>query len=150
MQKPPTQTYSEYILYTGTHTEAHCTHTQEPTHFMSGSRGTPSHVSKLMFFLLFGLRAIVSLLHGYFAVDNNVLYQQKLIIILFWYSYIACRGAISFLIKTNCFSLTSTAFVLQLSDKNKYVLIFSSRSLPLAFLLLLFVSLVCVCSENMF
>lgn len=65
---------------------------------------------------------------GTFAVDNNVLYQQKLIIILFWYSYIACRGAISFLIKTNCLSLTSTEFFLQLSDKNKYVFILPSRS----------------------
>lgn len=32
-------------------------------------------------------------------------------------------GAISFLIKTNCLSLTSTEFFLQLSDKNKHVLV---------------------------
>ena len=86
---------------------------------------------------------------GTFAVDSNVLYQQKWIIILFWYSYIACRGAISFLIKTNCLSLTSTEFYLQLSDKNKYVLIFSSRSAALLFPLsprtCLGVPYVCVC-----
>lgn len=50
-------------------------------------------------------------------------YPQKLIIVLFWYRCIACWGAIKFLIKTNCLSLTSTEFFPQLSDKNKYVLI---------------------------
>lgn len=133
MQKPPTQTYFVCIFYTATLVYM-CTYTKAPTHFiMSNSIGTSRRVPKWIFFLLSGLRATVSLLHGYFAVYNNVLYQQKWIIILFWYSYIACRGAISFLIKTNCLSLTSTEFFLQLSDKNKYVLIKISLP-PLIFL----------------
>lgn len=39
-------------------------------------------------------------------------------------------GAISYLIKTNCLSLTSTEFFLQLSDINKYVLVAPSPSPP--------------------
>lgn len=60
-----------------------------------------------------------------FTVNINVLNQLNLIIILFWQSYTANKEAISFLIKTNCSSLTATEFLLQPFDKNKHIITFS-------------------------
>lgn len=144
------QTYFVYVLYTDT---CICTHIHNHPHTIlwEAPEEHPAESLNEYFSSSSASEQLYRCCMGTFAVDNNVLYQQKLIIILFWYSYIACRGAISFLIKTNCLSLTSTEFFLQLADKNKYVLIFSSRSPSLPPFLFVYTCLrvcsmhVCVC-----
>lgn len=126
MQKPPTQTHFEYVIYTGTFVYVHI-YKHPHTLLWATPEEHPAESLNECFSFSPASEQLFRCSMGTVAVDNNVLYRQKLIIILFWYSYIACRGAISFLIKTNCLSLTSTEFFLQLSDENKYVLIFSSR-----------------------
>ncbi len=126
MPKPPTQTYIVYILDADTCIRTHI-HNHPHAILWEAPEEHPAKSLNEYFSSSSASEQLYRCCMDTFAVDNNVLYQQKLIIILFWYSYIACRGAISFLIKTNCLSLTSTEFFLQLSDKNKYVLIFPSR-----------------------
>ena len=64
------------------------THTQTPW-------GRPHETGSRVFFISFGSRSDCSIFaNGYLAVDSNVLYKQRLIIILFWYSHIACGGLI--------------------------------------------------------
>lgn len=137
------------------HTNILCAHIQKaPTHFiMSNSGGTSSGVPEWMFSSSLSSEQWDQWCTGTFSVHNNVSYQWKLIIILFWYSCIACRGAISFLIKTNCLSLTSTEFIdcSYLTKTN----MFSSRSPSLVSFFLMCASVsVRVCAaekyENMF
>ena len=125
------------------HTNILCADIQKsPTHFiMSNSGGTSSRVPEWMFSSSLSSEQWYQWWTGTFSVHNNVSYQWKLIIILFWYSCVACRGAISFLIKTNCLSLTSTEFIdcSYLTKTN----MFSSRSPSLVSFFLMCAS-VCV------
>lgn len=90
VRKPPTQTYFIYSSIPA-HSYA-CTYTKAPTHFiMSDQRGTSSRAPNGYFSSSPGLRAVVSWVHFLFTI---MLYEQKLIIILFWYRCIACRGTI--------------------------------------------------------
>lgn len=130
MQKTPTQTY--LVCKLSTQAELWALTQKQPHIILRASPEEHPAVSLNEYFSSsLASEQLYCCCMGTLAVDNNVLYQQKLIIILFWYSYIAWRGAISFLIKTNC--LSSTEFFLQLFNKSKYVLIFTTRCLSLPF-----------------
>lgn len=130
VQKPPTQTFFMYIF----ESHAHCTR-KAPTHLQSYIQPRP----KWTFFPPLRAQSSCSII----AFPHNDAILTEINHCFVWYRCIACWGAIKFLIKTNCLSLTSIEFFLQLSDKNKYVLL--ENPLPLLPFSSLGVSCECVC-----